>query len=86
MGLTKTQFLIGEDGTLRTFKRKSAGMLFGRDGPIRPISWSAYGKLLKDWPKEAEQDGLRFVTVWTLVETTGARGGTRTPTPRGGRT
>lgn len=73
MDLAKTQFLIEDRGThtcLRTFKRKSAGMLFDKRGPVRPISWVAFRKLVKDWPKEAKEDGLRYQTVWTLIETT----------------
>ena len=70
MDLTKTQFLVEDHGThrsIRLFKRKRIGMLFDRNGPVRPISWDIYQKLVKDWPDECAADGVRYETVWGLV-------------------
>jgi hypothetical protein len=73
MDLAKTQFLMEPTPygghRIRTFKRKSALVLFAANGqPIRPITWAGWCKLKADWPAQVDADGLTVRTVWSLVE------------------
>ncbi|KQR67847.1 hypothetical protein ASG03_10025 [Rhizobium sp. Leaf341] len=73
--LEKTQFLVEDLGVttrLRAFRRKREGALLDKDGGLlRLISWRDFRKLCRDWPEEAQSDGLRYAIVWTLVPVAG---------------
>lgn len=71
LDLSKTQFLVDDSGivrSLRAYRRKSALMLFDKQGkPIRLITWDAWVEFRSTYPKEVEAEKLTVKNVWTLV-------------------
>lgn len=64
--LAKTQFIFGEYGTIKAYRRRRKTALFQGDKPLRLIEWNDWLRLKKAYPREVESDKLSVRAVWVL--------------------